>query len=143
MLILAVVPVELWCQHILPGGKSSINSQAEPQRLRLSVLLPLDHARRKDEQTISNVRYLKGPFSVVYVSHPGPCISHMSSYHKGQDAVFNHSPLSVFQTFIVLNRGKAIFRFNATPALYILNPFNPLRRVAIRVLVHSYPFRVY
>uniref|UniRef100_A0A674MAU1 Sodium channel protein n=1 Tax=Takifugu rubripes TaxID=31033 RepID=A0A674MAU1_TAKRU len=47
------------------------------------------------------------------------------------------------KTFIVLNRGKAIFRFNATPALYILKPFNPLRRVAIRVLVHSYPFRVY
>ncbi|XP_034720275.1 sodium channel, voltage-gated, type I like, alpha b isoform X1 [Etheostoma cragini] len=41
------------------------------------------------------------------------------------------------KSFIVLNRGKAIFRFNATPALYILSPFNPLRRVAIRVLVHS------
>ncbi|XP_066519404.1 sodium channel, voltage-gated, type I like, alpha b isoform X2 [Hoplias malabaricus] len=40
-------------------------------------------------------------------------------------------------TFIVLNRGKAIFRFNATPALYILSPFNPLRRAAIKVLVHS------
>lgn len=50
--------------------------------------------------------------------------------------------LSLFQTFIVLNRGKAIFRFNATPALYILSPFNPLRRIAIKVLVHSYPFRV-
>ncbi|XP_006804158.1 sodium channel, voltage-gated, type I like, alpha b isoform X2 [Neolamprologus brichardi] len=46
------------------------------------------------------------------------------------------------KTFIVLNRGKAIFRFNATPALYILSPFNPLRRIAIKVLVHSYPFRV-
>uniref|UniRef100_A0A3Q3WAR2 Sodium channel protein n=1 Tax=Mola mola TaxID=94237 RepID=A0A3Q3WAR2_MOLML len=33
------------------------------------------------------------------------------------------------KTFIVLNRGKAIFRFNATPALYILNPFNPLRKI--------------
>ncbi|KAL7890706.1 hypothetical protein AOLI_G00001820 [Acnodon oligacanthus] len=43
------------------------------------------------------------------------------------------------RTFIVLNRGKAIFRFNATPALYILSPFNPLRRAAIKVLVHSYP----
>ncbi|XP_075873693.1 sodium channel protein type 2 subunit alpha-like [Nelusetta ayraudi] len=41
------------------------------------------------------------------------------------------------KTFIVLNRGKAIFRFNATPAVYILSPFNPLRRVAIRILVHS------
>uniref|UniRef100_H2LE77 Sodium channel protein n=1 Tax=Oryzias latipes TaxID=8090 RepID=H2LE77_ORYLA len=39
------------------------------------------------------------------------------------------------KTFIVLNRGKAIFRFNATSALYILTPFNPLRRIAIRVLV--------
>lgn len=68
---------------------------------------------------------------------------HMSTYLKGQDAGFNGSTLSLFQTFIVLNRGKAIFRFNATPALYILNPFNPLRRVAIRVLVHSYPLRVY
>ncbi|CAL9698617.1 unnamed protein product [Knipowitschia caucasica] len=41
------------------------------------------------------------------------------------------------KTFIVLNRGKTIFRFNATSALYILNPFNPVRRLAIRVLVFS------
>ncbi|XP_030637700.1 sodium channel, voltage-gated, type I like, alpha b isoform X2 [Chanos chanos] len=40
-------------------------------------------------------------------------------------------------TFIVLNRGKAIFRFNATPALYILSPFNPIRRLSIKILVHS------
>ncbi|CAM5137409.1 unnamed protein product [Natator depressus] len=32
------------------------------------------------------------------------------------------------KTFIVLNKGKAIFRFSATPALYMLGPFNPLRR---------------
>ncbi|MBN3306219.1 SCN2A protein, partial [Amia calva] len=44
------------------------------------------------------------------------------------------------KTFIVLNRGKAIFRFNATPALYILSPFNILRRISIKILVHSYPF---
>ncbi|XP_065269348.1 sodium channel protein type 2 subunit alpha-like isoform X12 [Emys orbicularis] len=41
------------------------------------------------------------------------------------------------KTFIVLNRGKAIFRFNATPALYILSPFHPLRKAAIKILVHS------
>uniref|UniRef100_A0A8B9LPB2 Sodium channel protein n=1 Tax=Astyanax mexicanus TaxID=7994 RepID=A0A8B9LPB2_ASTMX len=41
-------------------------------------------------------------------------------------------------TFIVLNRGKAIFRFNATPALYFLSAFNPLRRVAIKVLVYTF-----
>lgn len=44
------------------------------------------------------------------------------------------------QTFIVLNKGKAIFRFSATSALYILSPFHFLRSMAIKVLVHSYPF---
>uniref|UniRef100_A0A8B9IBY6 Sodium channel protein n=1 Tax=Anser brachyrhynchus TaxID=132585 RepID=A0A8B9IBY6_9AVES len=28
------------------------------------------------------------------------------------------------KTFVVLNRGKTLFRFSATPALYILSPFN-------------------
>ncbi|XP_060683157.1 sodium channel, voltage-gated, type I-like, alpha isoform X2 [Hemiscyllium ocellatum] len=44
---------------------------------------------------------------------------------------------STQKTFIVLNKGKAIFRFSATPALYILSPFNPLRKLAIKILVHS------
>uniref|UniRef100_A0A8C0H438 Sodium channel protein n=1 Tax=Chelonoidis abingdonii TaxID=106734 RepID=A0A8C0H438_CHEAB len=38
------------------------------------------------------------------------------------------------KTFIVLNKGKAIFRFSTTPALYMLGPFNPLRRAAIKVM---------
>uniref|UniRef100_A0A8C3R5V3 Sodium channel protein n=1 Tax=Cyanoderma ruficeps TaxID=181631 RepID=A0A8C3R5V3_9PASS len=33
------------------------------------------------------------------------------------------------KTFIVLNKGKTIFRFSATPALYILSPFHPIRRL--------------
>uniref|UniRef100_A0A8C3FWK3 Sodium channel protein n=1 Tax=Chrysemys picta bellii TaxID=8478 RepID=A0A8C3FWK3_CHRPI len=42
------------------------------------------------------------------------------------------------KTFIVLNKGKAIFRFSTTPALYMLGPFNPLRRGAIKVQhIHS------
>ncbi|KAM4697882.1 sodium channel protein type 2 subunit alpha-like [Rhinophrynus dorsalis] len=41
------------------------------------------------------------------------------------------------KTFIVLNKGKAIFRFSATSALYILTPFNPVRQAAIKILVHS------
>lgn len=51
--------------------------------------------------------------------------------------------LSLFmspQTFVVLNRGKTLFRFSATPALYILSPFNLFRRIAIKILIHSYPF---
>ncbi|XP_076601146.1 sodium channel protein type 1 subunit alpha-like [Chaetodon auriga] len=46
------------------------------------------------------------------------------------------------RTFIVLNKGKAIFRFSATSALYILSPFHFLRTIAIKVLVHSYPFLI-
>uniref|UniRef100_A0AAY4BFG7 Sodium channel protein n=1 Tax=Denticeps clupeoides TaxID=299321 RepID=A0AAY4BFG7_9TELE len=41
------------------------------------------------------------------------------------------------KTFVVLNKGKAIFRFNACPALYILSPFNFVRRISIRILVIS------
>uniref|UniRef100_A0AAQ4PEF2 Sodium channel protein n=1 Tax=Gasterosteus aculeatus aculeatus TaxID=481459 RepID=A0AAQ4PEF2_GASAC len=44
------------------------------------------------------------------------------------------------KTFIVLNSGKTLFRFSATPSLYILSPFNLLRRIAIKILIHSYPF---
>ncbi|XP_058478816.1 sodium channel, voltage-gated, type I-like, alpha isoform X2 [Solea solea] len=41
------------------------------------------------------------------------------------------------KTFIVLNKGKTIYRFNAAPALYLLSPFNPLRKISIKILVHS------
>uniref|UniRef100_A0A3Q3JN53 Sodium channel protein n=1 Tax=Monopterus albus TaxID=43700 RepID=A0A3Q3JN53_MONAL len=44
------------------------------------------------------------------------------------------------RTFIVLNKGKAIFRFSATSALYIFSPFHFIRSIAIKILVHSYPF---
>ncbi|EDL86920.1 sodium channel, voltage-gated, type VIII, alpha polypeptide, isoform CRA_c [Rattus norvegicus] len=42
------------------------------------------------------------------------------------------------KTFVVLNRGKTLFRFSATPALYILSPFNLIRRIAIKILIHSF-----
>ncbi|XP_055621171.1 sodium channel protein para isoform X50 [Toxorhynchites rutilus septentrionalis] len=40
------------------------------------------------------------------------------------------------RTFVVVSKGKDIFRFSATNALYVLDPFNPIRRVAIYILVH-------
>ncbi|KAK7492328.1 hypothetical protein BaRGS_00016425, partial [Batillaria attramentaria] len=43
-------------------------------------------------------------------------------------------------TFVVLSKDKSIFRFSATNALFLLSPFNPIRRVAIYILVHPYPF---
>uniref|UniRef100_A0A3B5A9U3 Sodium channel protein n=1 Tax=Stegastes partitus TaxID=144197 RepID=A0A3B5A9U3_9TELE len=45
------------------------------------------------------------------------------------------------KTFIVLNKGKTIFRFSATPALYFISPLNLVRRIAIKILIHSYPFK--
>jgi len=41
------------------------------------------------------------------------------------------------QTFVVISKGKDIFRFSATNAMWLLDPFNPIRRVAIYILVHS------
>ncbi|XP_076763436.1 sodium voltage-gated channel paralytic isoform X21 [Xylocopa sonorina] len=40
------------------------------------------------------------------------------------------------RTFVVISKGKDIFRFSATDAMWILDPFNPIRRVAIYILVH-------
>ncbi|TRY54946.1 hypothetical protein DNTS_020708 [Danionella cerebrum] len=48
-----------------------------------------------------------------------------------------------YSTFIVLNKGKTIFRFSATPSLYIISPFNLFRRIAIKILIHSYPFHCF
>ncbi|KAL8566097.1 hypothetical protein ACOMHN_051823 [Nucella lapillus] len=44
------------------------------------------------------------------------------------------------KTFVVLSRDKSIFRFSATNAMFFLTPFNPMRRIAICILVHPYPF---
>ncbi|XP_050424464.1 sodium channel protein para-like isoform X4 [Adelges cooleyi] len=40
------------------------------------------------------------------------------------------------KTFVVISKGKDIFRFSATDGLWVLDPFNPIRRVAIYILVH-------
>ncbi|XP_076838272.1 sodium channel protein type 1 subunit alpha-like [Brachyhypopomus gauderio] len=44
------------------------------------------------------------------------------------------------RTFIVLNKRKAIFRFSASHALHLFSPLHLVRRLALRILVHSYPF---
>uniref|UniRef100_A0A8C5KIK3 Sodium channel protein n=1 Tax=Jaculus jaculus TaxID=51337 RepID=A0A8C5KIK3_JACJA len=44
------------------------------------------------------------------------------------------------KTFMVLNKKRTIYRFSAKRALFILGPFNPIRSLAIRISVHSYPF---
>ncbi|XP_029699427.1 sodium channel protein type 4 subunit alpha A-like [Takifugu rubripes] len=44
------------------------------------------------------------------------------------------------KTFVVVTKGNTIYRFNAEPACYILSPFSLVRRGAIKILIHSYPF---
>ncbi|XP_012680292.1 sodium channel, voltage gated, type VIII, alpha subunit b isoform X2 [Clupea harengus] len=41
------------------------------------------------------------------------------------------------KTFVVLNKGKTLFRFSAAPSLYIFTPFSIIRRIAIKILIHS------
>ncbi|XP_029864813.1 sodium channel protein type 5 subunit alpha-like isoform X2 [Aquila chrysaetos chrysaetos] len=41
------------------------------------------------------------------------------------------------KTFMVINKRRTIFRFTATPALGIFGPFNPVRKAAIKILIHS------
>ena len=39
---------------------------------------------------------------------------------------------------MVVSKNKDIFRFSAAKALYLLDPFNPIRRVALYMLVHPF-----
>ncbi|ODM88181.1 Sodium channel protein para, partial [Orchesella cincta] len=41
------------------------------------------------------------------------------------------------ETFVIVTKKKDIFRFSATDAVYLLSPFNPVRRVAVAVLTHG------
>ncbi|XP_065601047.1 sodium channel protein type 5 subunit alpha-like [Cyrtonyx montezumae] len=40
------------------------------------------------------------------------------------------------RTFMVISKRRTIFRFTATPALCVLGPFNPIRKAAIKILIH-------
>ncbi|XP_063333492.1 sodium channel protein type 4 subunit alpha B-like [Pelmatolapia mariae] len=43
------------------------------------------------------------------------------------------------KTFVVLSKGNIINRFSADSSCYLLSPFNPLRTLAIKTLLHPYP----
>ncbi|XP_023777741.1 sodium channel protein type 5 subunit alpha-like [Cyanistes caeruleus] len=42
------------------------------------------------------------------------------------------------KTFMVISKRRTIFRFTAAPALFIFGPFNPVRKTAIKILIHSF-----
>nr|AUY61922.1 sodium channel Nav1-epsilon [Lethenteron camtschaticum] len=53
------------------------------------------------------------------------------------DPYYRNKYLLLLQTFLVLNKGKTIFRFNACKALCLFTVFNPIRRISIKILTHS------
>jgi len=44
---------------------------------------------------------------------------------------------------MVVAKDRSIFRFSSTSAMFLLSPFNPIRRIAIFILTHPYPFDVF
>lgn len=61
----------------------------------------------------------------------------LHAYVRGEINVLTvHIVCTCSQTFVVISKGKDIFRFSATNVMWILDPFNPIRRVAIYILVH-------
>jgi len=105
------------------------------------------------EQGLPLPRPLERDFPVELIATP---IEDLDSYYEDQPVSFDHfiairhnfcvSPFvslkcmsnnCIFsQTFVVVSKGKDIFRFSATPSCHLLDPFNPIRRVAIYMLVH-------
>ena len=49
-----------------------------------------------------------------------------------------HTPLP--QTFMIVAKDKTMFRFSATKGFFIFDPFHPIRRIALYILTHPYPF---
>ncbi|XP_033021310.1 sodium channel protein type 5 subunit alpha-like [Lacerta agilis] len=47
------------------------------------------------------------------------------------------------ETFMVLSARNRIFRFSAAKALFFFSPFHPLRRLAVKILIHTYPSNVF
>lgn len=64
---------------------------------------------------------LKDLFPVEYTSKP---LEDFDEFYDTQ------------KTFVVVGKDMTIYRFSATNAVYLLSPFNPLRRGALYVLVH-------
>uniref|UniRef100_A0A671YAC1 Sodium channel protein n=1 Tax=Sparus aurata TaxID=8175 RepID=A0A671YAC1_SPAAU len=122
----------MMAQLLVPPGPDSFRPFAPESLAAIERRIAEEEARRPRAERRSDSDDDNGPkpnsdleagksLPFIYGDIPRPLVStpleDMDPYYSNQ------------KTFIVLNRGKAIFRFNATPALYILNPFNPLRRI--------------
>ncbi|CAF1244320.1 unnamed protein product [Rotaria sordida] len=72
-------------------------------------------------QTLPRVLQHRFPSELI-----GKPIEEIDSYYRTQ------------YVFVVVDRSHTIFRFSATRACFIFSPFNCFRRLAIRILTHSF-----
>ncbi|XP_023204792.1 sodium channel protein type 4 subunit alpha B-like [Xiphophorus maculatus] len=93
---------------------------------------------RKDKNIKIAKKYLPKPAGDLEDGKPLPL------FYEDQAQEFLNIPLEDMdpfyqshKTFIVLSKGKTIYRFNAEPTCYLLSPFNSLRIFSIRILIHS------
>ncbi|XP_061330268.1 sodium channel protein type 5 subunit alpha-like isoform X2 [Pezoporus flaviventris] len=75
-----------------------------------------------DLKTCKKLPSLYGDLPVELIGEPLEDIDSYYSDHK---------------TFMVLNKSRIIYRFTATSALCIISPFNPVRKAAIKIMIHS------
>ncbi|KAG5283253.1 hypothetical protein AALO_G00040070 [Alosa alosa] len=122
-------------QMLLPPGPDSFRPfgreslRAIENRIREEAQNKPKDKRAKDDENVPKPNGdLEAGKILPFIYGDVPC-ELVSSPLEDMDTYYNNK-----KTFIVLNKGKTIFRFSATRALYILSPFNPIRRIAIKVL---------
>ncbi|CAK6977611.1 sodium channel protein type 4 subunit alpha B-like [Scomber scombrus] len=132
--------------------------QAELQNARVASLLPpvgtevfrrftpesLQALKRKEQQRSKKKDVSEGdlpkPTSDLEAGKPLPF------FYGAPPTEFLNTPLEELdpfyqsqKTFMVVSKENIVHRFNANPSCFLLSPFNPLRTIAIKILLHLYP----
>ncbi|XP_059674764.1 sodium channel protein type 5 subunit alpha [Gavia stellata] len=97
--------------------QAKVNQKNKDQGVEEDKLTP-----QLDLKTCKKLPSLYGDLPVELIGEPLEDFDPYYSDHK---------------TFMVINKRRTIFRFTATPALCIFGPFNPVRKAAIKILIHS------
>ncbi|XP_074938363.1 sodium channel protein type 5 subunit alpha-like [Phalacrocorax aristotelis] len=97
--------------------QAKVNQKNKDQGAEEDKLAP-----QLDLKTCKKLPSLYGDLPVELIGEPLEDVDPYYSDHK---------------TFMVINKRRTIFRFTATPALCIFDPFNPVRKAAIKILIHS------
>ncbi|XP_054027249.1 sodium channel protein type 5 subunit alpha-like [Dryobates pubescens] len=97
--------------------QATVNQKHKGQRVEEAKLTP-----QLDLKTYKKLPSLYGDVPVELIGEPLEDLDPYYSDHK---------------TFMVINKRRTIFRFTATRALCLAGPFNPVRKMSIKVLTHS------